>query len=432
VILNYQQLSKQNLKSEFQGSSLFYRCYLNRLVYLVILGVFFLYSCSGDEIDLSNLLEAPEQPYKEEYELVLVDTFSIVVPDSVYFNPNRKILYKDSLLFTSSVTNKWSIDVFDLPNQTYLKRISLDPNFYKEDLESFSLYEDERILAIGSIPYINLYEISAQGNPLKMIDFGKVSLFPSQVISIYSAINPSYFSGAHPLIVDESRFVLSFTIPEAFEKYYPDVSKAAHTAIFNLQTKKLEHYFDTPENIYTKVKNSAYPTDLAFAKKMLKGDTLVVSYPMDHFVYGYNVNSSELLFKKPVSSKYIKKLPPPLRKSEYYDSDFNRDYRVSAPFYEGLNFHSEMNLYTRVIHHNQIILMPDGTRTKGENRSSSIIILDKNFEKVGETLIDKSQFGVFKNFPISNGFYVGPETVHHKSDDEFIIKYKYELRKIEE
>ncbi len=402
------------------------------LIIIVASTSIFLSSCSGDEIDLTNFLEAPDQPYQEQYELVLVDSFSIVVPDSADYNPHVKFIFSDSLLYTLSIRNKWSLDVYDLTNHKYVKRISFDPNFYKEDLDNFSLYDDKRILAIGSIPYINLYEISADGKPLKTIDFWKVSLFPSQVIGIYSAVNPSYFSGAFPLIVGENRVILSFTIPEAFEKYYPDVSKAAHTAIFNLETKKLEHYYETPENTYSRVKNSAYPTDLAFARKMLKGDTLLVTYPMDHYVYGYNVNSSELLFKKPVSSKYVNKLPAPLSRSEYNDREVSWDYRISVPFYEGINYHSELNLYTRVIHHDQVARMPDGKRNKGENRRSSIIILDKNFEKVGETLIEKSQFGVFKNLAVANGFYVGPDQVHHKSDDEFIIKYKYELRKVEE
>ena len=401
-----------------------------QLLLIFASGIFLFSSCSGEEIDLSSFLEAPEQPYQEEYELVLVDTFSIVVPDSVYFNPYRKILYKDSLLFTNSVTSKWAVDIYDLPREKYLKRIILDENFYKEALDNFSILEDGKILALGSNPNINLYEIDTDGTPPKMINLGKVNLFPSQVIGIYSAVNPSMW-GALPLFVDDNRVVISFTIPEAFYKYYPDASKAAHVALFNLQTKKLEHYYETPKNIYSSVKSSAYPTDLAYARKMLKGDTLLVTYPMDHYVYGYNVNSSELLFKKPVSSKYISKLPAPLGRSEYNDRELSWDYRISVPFYEGINYHAGVNLYSRVIHHDMIARMPDGKRNKGENRSSSIIILNENFEKIGETLIEKAQFGVFKNLPIADGFYVGSETVHHSSDDEFIIKYKYEFRRVE-
>jgi hypothetical protein len=354
------------------------------------------------------------------------------VPDSADYNPHVKLLFKDSLLYTLSIRNRWSLDVYDLPNHEYVKRISLDPNFYKESLDNFNLFEDGKILAIGSIPYINLYAIEKDGTPLQTFDFGKVGLFPSQTIEIYSAVNPSYFSGAFPLIVDESQVVLSFTIPEAFYKYYPDASKAAHVALFNLETKKLEHYYETPKNIYSSVKNSAYPTDLAYARKMLKGDTLLVTYPMDHYVYGYKVNSSELLFKKPISSRFVTKFPAPLSRSEYNDRELSWDYRISVPFYEGINYHAGVKLYTRVIHHDQVARMPDGKRITGGNRRSSIIILDENFEKVGETLIEGSQLGVFKNLPIADGFYVGSETVHHSSDDEFIIKYRYEFRMVGE
>ncbi len=155
---------------------------------------------------------------------------------------------------------------------------------------------------------------------------------------------------------------------------------------------------------------------------------IFISYPIDHYVYIYDLDGN-FLEQKLVSASELKELPTPLNYSKIKNHEYVRNWWIPIPFYESFNYHSKSHLYTRIFHQSQPLKKINGKINDGSNRKGYIIIYDELFNKLGEVAFDQGQLGVYKSLPLSDGYLIAPNEKHWKNENEFVEKYVYKFQK---
>jgi hypothetical protein len=347
----------------------------------------------------------------------------IRIPSSCLSDYQYFKLLADSLLLCKDgfkVSNK--IDIFNIKTNKYLESVSWDKAILP-DAGSFAFFRQDSSIYLNAVGSIKYFKLSFDGIIQKSWAMSDIMIDDNNNIN---AIYPSLFSYSEPIVLDNDRLLVSFTMPEAF--FFKDT--LIDVAMISLsQNKILTKYRRQPNLIYAQMKNSAYPQDLSFAYKMLKGDTLILSYPMDHFIYAYDLYTGKFLFKKPIILNKSKiSLPHPLSKYAYGDRQDQWNFRITTPFYEPLNFHKNLNLYSRILHHP--ISKDQANNKKGPlNRSLSLILLDKNLDVVGEEILNHEHIGIYRTIATPDGLISIPNNNSDVISDDFLTLSHIQIKR---
>lgn len=351
---------------------------------------------------------------------IKIDLPSICLNDYQFFS-----LLNDSLLFCKDgfkAPNK--IDIFNINTAKYIKSIVWDKAKFPFGTGSFELYAKDSVLVLNAMSTSKFFQFNFDGDIKKSSNLTEVSMVYSDVNNEHKAIYSTIFSYSNPIALDDDRLLVSFTMPESFLFKEPIVDVAM---ISLSQNKIITKYKRQPNLTYAQMKESAYPEDLSFAYKIVKGDTLILSYPMDNFIYGYELNTGKFIFKKPIllgESKVT--LPQPLSSSVYSNQQEKWNFRITTPFYEPLNYHYETNLYTRVLHHP--IDKETAKQKQGPlNRKLSIIVMDENLNVIGEEILNHDHIGVYRIIPTSDGFLSLPTNNPKFISDDFLTISKIRI-----
>ena len=100
------------------------------------------------------------------------------------------------------------------------------------------------------------------------------------------------------------------------------------------------------------------------------------------------------------------------------------------PLYDNINFHENIGLYSRIAYHEQPLKMDDGKLNDGSKRTASIILMDENFNIVGETLFENGSLGVYKSIPLPDGYLIAPNQQYWKYEDQLIYTTKLLIEKL--
>ena len=129
---------------------------------------------------------------------------------------------------------------------------------------------------------------------------------------------------------------------------YPDQTKIKLIVEYDPTTNTVISNFGERKNFMTQG-DFEVPDKYTFPYLAVEGEYVYASYPLDHQVYKYDLNTSELVNSSCVSSSNIKRLPDPLRKSVGLQEQIN--FQISSPYYGQVNFHKDLNLFTRLVFH---------------------------------------------------------------------------------
>ena len=397
-----------------------------------ILILFLLLTSCSDDVENFNVLSTPKLSYKETYQLKKSNVnLSIEVPKE-----NRSLSYyfvqllNDSLLYCRTFERPNEVHLYDIKNKIFLRKIFLDIGLKNIDLSkigSFAITKNQDIILNRNGIFYIFNNFGKLKRAINCSDITYKDSVSNDNIPM-TAVPFSIYFASEPVAIDSTKLLISFQTPESFNIKGHDYYRAG---IVDLKTKRCIKYLAKPnDNVYALMKNSAYNPDLTMSYKLLKGDTLIISYPMDHYVYGYNIKSGKEIFKKLACSKNVKALPSPLPKSDYLDRKTKWDFRISTPFYEPLYYHSKLKMYTRIIHYPQAVTLADGKLNNGEKRTSSVIILDSSLNIVGETKFANSFLGIYKSFPTSDGLVFGSQNQAEKTNSKLIYNNYYIIDKI--
>lgn len=170
-----------------------------------------------------------------------------------------------------------------------------------------------------------------------------------------------------------------------------------------------------PYNYYEDDK-TMYPFNVAITYTINSKNQIIVSHFADHNLYIYDLDGKETI--KKCKSKYIKKLPGKISVFEMDNEQLMMN-RSSMNTYFGIIFDPYRNYYYRFIN------LSDMGNSHSMPNDFSIMILDNNFNIVGEQMFKKTPY-------MCIGAHVIPEGLMLKKKDDYSGNTKYGLFKIKE
>jgi hypothetical protein len=294
------------------------------------------------------------------------------------------------------------------------------PSFYiSSELSSIHVINKDSILVTDSPTSFLL--IDAKGEVLNKYSIRESSLLPenSQIFELLSYIK----------IQEDGQSVYFPILHYAYLVRPWEYKKSNRIGVLNLTSEKVTKFIvPTAESAYIP-KGYNYPDDVLEPNVTVVNNSIIVSYPYDDVIEVYEL-SGEFLYRKKVSSQYILEVPKPMKIKTYKVQQKRWNYRITMPFYDNINFHEAIGLYSRIAYHEQPLKMNDGKLNDGSKRTASIILMDENFNIVGETLFENGSLGVYKSIPLPDGYFIAPNQKYWKHEDQLIYTTRLQIEKL--
>lgn len=152
---------------------------------------------------------------------------------------------------------------------------------------------------------------------------------------------------------------------------------------------------------------------------------IYLSYPYDHRVYKYDYQTKKLIKEACLSSNAIAELVSPLRKNSSTQEEIN--FQISVPYYGGINFHSDLNLFSRIVYHDKELYTPEGKLSLSScDRSYSVLLFDSELNLINE--INLQNLDLWERaLATSNGYVVPGKCSESSGEDYFEYNVKYEF-----
>lgn len=363
-----------------------------------------------------------EREFSTSFSLQKIGETALPFPDSALPNTFCMKYFSDSpssahLFYLNKANN--SIILYDMNTKSIAKEIV----FPKEGQQGFGIVTGFTIHNLDTI------YISSSGDPtLYVTDTTgvlKQKIRYDQTIEGLSSQYTRLFSRPYKdVIVRDNYLVLSPPFP--IGRRVPSKSEINnHPMFIKIDDKRgaFEAMSVSPPSDYFK-NNQLYEPTFAVADA---GDKIAYSYYSDHNVH-YTVDGAEA-HKKAAQSDYIKELEP----TDNYNNPAY--YYAKAALYRNLFYDPYRNLFYRIAKH--AIDNFDDINMKPEDAyqyppTFSIIILDKNLDKIGEVLFDEpGYYDMYQTFVGREGIYISTSNPFNPDYDEnkltFEIWEPYEL-----
>ena len=353
--------------------------------YLIVLFFIFFFSCSQ----------------KKEYDFEIVRTDSISMPisnkvstssPSVYFIDDNipKFLFQNR----DVESNSNEILYFDLKNKKLVKRLIFSENngYYKSIHGFIPINKDSLILSNGLTDSLYVSDINGKILFKKYFKFGNEKDYISQIVS----------STSHPIGYVKNNIYFSNS---RWQEKKNDFSR--QNFIFSYNIKK-----DTLEKL-----NVFYPEDYIksnfFSNEYFHcfdNKNIVISPMNSHEIWIVNLES-ERLIKKEVKSDYFREF---LKFSAEPAKDMQESMYNNAYYSQYVNivYDKYRKVYYRFFYPGIDIDKKD-KNLKNEYyhpRKMSIIVLDENFNKIGEQL--------FSNYDFKTDYFIAPDGLYINSNNE--------------
>jgi len=308
---------------------------------------------------------------------------------------------------------------YDLNNENFLFKIQLQregPNgipgpggFYIEDFNN--IFE-----TCGATPF--LYKIDTTGAVIQKIRYGLTNS-GSQIIPQRS-ISFDY----KPLVFIDSKLYL------AQQPWQSNPLSKTPLCVVIDTVKQLSYELPCPfpslikdDELFTS------PADATDFSRIFDGKEFVYSFFYDENIHVINIDHTKVR-KYKIKSKYIDRIRMDNRPSDYYL--YTKQLYGNAT-YGNLIYDQYRNIYYRIVNHN--VELENGPNY-GElyvhgHKKFSIMILDKNFNVIGETLFPEWVYCPSVLFVHRDGLYICNNHPMNPSFNEDILSFQcFEVRKI--
>lgn len=390
----------------------------NILLYLIF--IISLLSCQ-ESIRIKKHLKSPKIKYNSTYHLSLDNNLNIKVFDTQYNDYLHTHIFKDSLFYGVNREANNIIDIYNLKLNCQSDRITVNQDsINSEFVSSINVVSPDSIFFISS-ETLNLYLINSEGQIIKKWGKGKAYKISKDYELLYKLhFGLPTYSPFFRINIRNNKIhapIMFMGIDDL-----PQLSIIKRIRVFDLNNNIGDHFYGELYGIMKEKGELIYPYDTHFPYLLVQENISYISYPLDHYVYMFDNETGKYLKKIPMSSKYIDKLQYPF-KSNIGDQELWYK-RIQMAFYGPLFYHEKINMYSRVVHHKQPLIDSAGNINDGTQRRSSIIILDGNFNIVGEKKFENGQLGVNSYLPLSNGILVGPQIEENSKILKFNKIYK--------
>ncbi|MBO8477862.1 MAG: DUF4221 family protein [Bacteroidetes bacterium] len=385
--------------------------------YIKIILFVILTSACNNLLDNKRLYRPCDVDASYNKNISITKTLNINVPKGMYSGYHSFFLYKNRYFYGVHTNSPNVIDVYDIQNETFLKRIEIDSSLVNDRVSGIYVSSSDSIFFCQINPN-RIYLIDSNGYIVNrwLQDDLMIKIADDEYLSRYDITFTTFLGQFRPLVLDNH--IIIGLDPSGM---YKVISNIKRVGIYDMVHKKWNKFISKASDVESNISKLGYPYDLE-QPYIADGDKcIIVSYPMDHYIYVYSKSNYEFISKVPCYSKYVSYLPYPLPLKQINSCQKNWNFRVQVPFYGAVNYHPEKDMYTRIIYHPQSLIDDNGNVNSGMDRSASIIIMNNQFEIIGETLFDKGQLGVYSYLPMSDGLLTAPQI---NNDYDSIFNYK--------
>ncbi|MBK8292091.1 MAG: DUF4221 family protein [Flammeovirgaceae bacterium] len=368
-----------------------YRYYLLIFVYGLII------SCNKEKniTELASLLTAPNADFRDSLDIIL--NIEVKIKADSNFTYLRPTIFSDTILLAYVKEKENIISIFNLKTKSHVRDFEISPLIQNRDKYStFYIHNLDSIFMLTS-NNTSIYLLNGNGGLIKSWSSFDLGITPPNTY-----IFP-YFLPQHSIYFNsKTNLVYASLIPG----YFPTSSNfedVPQQVVFNLASNIIKLKYGPPEGVMKMKGDLVFPGDLSFPYSLTINEATYISYPLDHFVYIYNNETGILVEKKAVCSSEIKNFPFPLPSEMIKDTQAMWNFRVQTPFYEPLNYHSKVKLFTRAVHHPQELKEMSGKLNTGKRRRTSVIILDSTLQIIGETFFNDGIYQINGAVPLSDG-----------------------------
>jgi hypothetical protein len=388
---------------------------------IIYFAVFFLICCKTNTIKLKN----EKQGYlKASVELEVNGVKKFRLDDSTATRPGYTQLFKTSdgnLYFTFINNFNNSIYFYDYNTQEYAKKISWKKNgpkgvkllkgYHIKSLDSIYLYNKNSIEILltndkGNI--LNKISLRGNRNDLKWVfkypQYSPQTVMPFIETSHEILLNGFFFGSIPESIITEYRF----------------------TARLDFKTQQLKFSNTYPISLYGF--NYNWKGDFlnqVYSDLHPDGDKLILSFPVSHYLYLADLNTGEYTkvyagsnFAGTISS--INKSPKKTSKEEILSHVINQD------LYTAIKYDKYRKLYYRFL---LKAASEDVIHREWKKKPIAIIVMDENFNYLGETIIGTGEEWYWQNsFITQEGLNI--EYIEKDFDESCLTLKTLTLKKI--
>lgn len=349
-------------------------------------------------------------------EAIISQNLNINVPKDKFSGYHSIFLFRDKLLYGVNNDCINVIDVYDIQDEVYIKDIIVDKEILEDRISGIYVTSPDSIFFCQINPN-NIYLVNSNGsivNHWTQNDL-TIKISDDELLSKYDITFTTFLGQCRPLVIG-SHIILGLD-PSGMYKTNGNINRIG---IYDMNKRQWIKFISKVSDVESNIKDLGYPYDLEQPYISDGRDCIIISYPMDHYIYIYSKSNYELVSKIPCFSRYVSEFPYPVPLDQINSCQKTWNFRIQTPFYGAVNYHPDEGIYTRIIYHPQSLIGKDGNMNDGLDRSSSIIIMNDKFQIIGETLFQNGQIGVYSYLPMSYGLLVSRQI---NDDHKSVLNY---------
>lgn len=316
-------------------------------------------------------------------------------------------LYGDSVLFLVSGERPNEISVFNIQDNR-LRRITVKNVKLKDRISGLSVRNTCDILFCQHDPP-QIFETDSAGNITHTWGNKDLRVEKRQDMQIQGNDFSFYtfLSSFSPKIADDTLYIGI----DAYGRYSND-SRINRIGVYDLNRGTWIKFICNDREIgFKREKRKSFSYDLEQPYICLADDILVISYPMRHNGYVFDIkNNFSYCGSFDASSSIHASFPNP-KKNRFWDScQKTWDFRRTTPYYGPIMFHKGTGLYSRLVYHAQQLYNDSGEFDS--QRTISLVVFDSELNTVAEYQFEKGMVGVNSCWPTRTGILFSPSLIN--------------------
>jgi len=369
-------------------------------------------SCSkkSDNKELDKLLIPPKNIISDDYTITISDSLRVKVHNDQHNTIREGCVYRDSILYGICNQDKYLIKKINLLTNKYTPIKIKEPFKIKVVIDKIYVDSLENIYITEHYP-ARIHKIDQKGYISETYSdiFNNPELLNAKDISYYGLLSIS--------AVKSDKVFLTGTYG-GYAGYMNITDKYRHF-VFNLKTHNLESAYCKHNGVLAALKeNEKYYCEFQHPSEIVVGNYNYISYPLDHYIYKYDLRAKMTVSKHPCNGSFAKKITSPvLVKSgiseQVISQIVEKKIRKEMPdycLYGELAYHKGLNMFSRF------------SRSAHDVR---YLIYNDQFNVIGECELPAK---CYKLFATSTGYYAIPNFYILEQAD-YIDLYKLEIAK---
>lgn len=363
--------------------------------YLLLIISFLLLSSCKQKNNITNKKKFDLIETSDEISFDLDDNTTLLIKALFLYTENNN---KEYLTFQND--KEPEILFYDIKTQAFIKKISLETEGNNGVGKTLGYYiKNMNEIYLTSLYFPHIIKINGKGEIIKKIDLKKSTNQPiTEFQSMSFCYRPLFFIG-------NNLYIPQFINKEIKEKNN-FIENSPLSITLDTTNMHIEHSdFKFPPILSTKeYYTQALGVEYNYSR-CFDGEKIIYSFGYDENIYITSIEN-KLTTKKPIKSKYIKKLPALKNRPENIQEGIKKMNEI--PLYGNLIYDKYQNIYYRICY-------PETEIDKKENMADiwqfgrkifSIIILDKDLNIIGEKLFPEYTYISTLTFIREDGLYI--------------------------